>query len=116
MLQEEQGNIAVAQGRRATDCAMAMLLENLLQEERNAVSCDGSLERIKKKASRIAHRLDLWHKSKHLHEALLKAANINGNQDLLPWVKPIRNYFWLCSKLCGGSVTEMKVSCLRIDY
>ena len=106
MLQEEQGNMVVARGRRPSDSARATLVAALRHTERNVTD----VERIIAKAKRIAHRLDLWHKSKHLQNALLKAAAVRGNEELLPWVKSIRNYFWLCSKLCEGSVVDMKVS------
>ena len=106
MLQEEQGNVVVARGRRPGDCAFATISAALRGNQRS----DAELERIIAKAKRVTHRLDMWHKSKHLHDALLKAASVRGNEDLLPWIKSIRNYFWLCSKLCNGDVQVMKVS------
>ena len=107
MLQEEKGHIVVAQGRRAGETALATLIRALRADQNLS---NVHLERINNNMLLIQHRMDLWHKSKLLQNALLKVASVRGNEDLLPWIKSLRNYFWLCSKLCKGSVAKMKVS------
>jgi hypothetical protein len=107
MLQEDQGNIVVAQGRCPGDSAIATLIGALRADQKRV---NLNFELINRQLRQITHRLDLWHKTKLLLDALLKVASVRGNEDLLPWIKSLRNYFWLCSKLCKGDVTEMKVS------
>ena len=63
----------------------------------------GVTKYLREEKKSIIHQFDIWHFTKNIKKALLKAAKKKDCEIINDWVKAIINHFWWCCKTCGGS-------------
>ena len=69
---------------------------------------------MNKNHTHISHQYDVWHLPKSTTKKLSKKANLEGNEDLLPWRSlemkiscQISNHLWWCSSSCNQNAEEL---------
>ena len=56
----------------------------------------------------IIHQYDIWHFTKNIKKALLKAGKKKNCEIINDWVKAIINHFWWCCSSCNGNYEDLK--------
>lgn len=55
----------------------------------------------------LHHSLDMWHKAQKLAVTLADITKKSACRQLLPWIRPIINRFWLSCSTCKGIVDTL---------
>ena len=46
---------------------------------------------------------------KDIYLSIYQVAKQKGNEQLMPWIKPVVNHFWYCAEKCEGSAVTLMV-------
>ena len=64
----------------------------------------------------IKHQYDIWHFTKNIKKALLKAAKKKDCEIINDWVKAIISHFWWCCSSCKGNYEELKERWMSLTF
>jgi hypothetical protein len=103
LIDEENGGAEPPKSRKIGDTVQRAIARAL--ECRSIIPDESVVQSFRK----IAHRLDIWHKAKKLHERILAAGKVPQCRNLLRWTSAITNHFWFSCETCSGSSYVLKV-------
>ena len=71
---------------------------------------------MREQRSHIIHQFDIWHFSKSIKKALVKAAKKKDCDIINKWIKSIINHFWWSCLNCSGEFNQLKERWISIIF